>query len=260
MYFDKDMYRIYWKMVHNRAGEYFYTAMCGYHFVKNDETFSAVFPNLVVGVNDKTNRAALGGRLPELVHRAELGPELLLAPHAHPHDRLSARGARAASSPLARRLAPARRRAGAHGRACSSTTAAGSPATAPSSTTSSGGSRTRAGHAAPLREAPHRGGRREGQGRRVDRHLQRERRGARRAGPRPDRSSCASGQGEAARRRRRGALPGELPQGGDARRSPTTGCGWSRPPRSTRPTEPGGDGSRRGPISRAWNVARPSGQ
>jgi Protein of unknown function (DUF1329) len=62
MYFDKEMYRIYWKLVHNRAGEYFYTAMCGYHFVKNDETFSAVFPSLVVGVNDKTNRAALGGR------------------------------------------------------------------------------------------------------------------------------------------------------------------------------------------------------
>jgi hypothetical protein len=62
MYFDKEMYRIYWKLVHNRAGEYFYSAMCGYHFVKNDETFSAVFPNLVVGVNDKTNRAALGGR------------------------------------------------------------------------------------------------------------------------------------------------------------------------------------------------------
>ena len=62
MYFDKEMYRIYWKLVHNRAGEYFYTAMCGYHFVKNDETFSSVFPNLVIGVNDKTNRAALGGR------------------------------------------------------------------------------------------------------------------------------------------------------------------------------------------------------
>ncbi len=62
MYFDKDIYRIYWKLVHNRAGEYFYTAMCGYHFVKNDETYSAVFPSLVLGVNDKTNRAALGGR------------------------------------------------------------------------------------------------------------------------------------------------------------------------------------------------------
>ena len=49
-------------MVHNKAGVYFYTAMCGYHFVKNDETFSAVFPNLVIGCNDKVNRAALGGR------------------------------------------------------------------------------------------------------------------------------------------------------------------------------------------------------
>jgi hypothetical protein len=62
MYFDKDIYRIYWKLVHNRAGEYFYTAACGYHFVKDAETFSAVYPNLVIGVNDKTNRAALGGR------------------------------------------------------------------------------------------------------------------------------------------------------------------------------------------------------
>ena len=65
MYFDKEMYRIYWKMVHNRAGEYFYTAMCAYHFVKNDDTFHAVFPNFVVGCNDKTNRAALGGRYQE---------------------------------------------------------------------------------------------------------------------------------------------------------------------------------------------------
>jgi len=62
MYFDKDMYRIYYKLVHNRAGEYFYSATCAYHFVKNDETFSAVAQDLVIGVNDKTNRAALGGR------------------------------------------------------------------------------------------------------------------------------------------------------------------------------------------------------
>jgi Protein of unknown function (DUF1329) len=63
MYMDKDMYRIYWKLVHNRAGEYFYNAMCAYHWSKNDDgTFSAVTPNMVVGVNDKTNRAALGGR------------------------------------------------------------------------------------------------------------------------------------------------------------------------------------------------------
>jgi hypothetical protein len=63
MYVDKDMSRIYWKNVHNRAGEYFYTAMCGYHFSKSDDgTFSATTPNLVMGVNDKTDRAALGGR------------------------------------------------------------------------------------------------------------------------------------------------------------------------------------------------------
>ena len=63
MYMDKDMYRIYWKLVHNRAGEYFYNAMCAYHWSKNDDgSFTAVTPNMVVGVNDKTNRAALGGR------------------------------------------------------------------------------------------------------------------------------------------------------------------------------------------------------
>ena len=62
MYFDKELYRIYWKLVHNRAGEYFYTAGCGYHFVKTpDDTHSSVFPSLVIGVNDKINRAALGG-------------------------------------------------------------------------------------------------------------------------------------------------------------------------------------------------------
>ncbi len=63
MYMDKDMYRIYWKLVHNRGGEYFYNAMCAYHWSMNDDkTQSAVTPNMVVGVNDKTNRAALGGR------------------------------------------------------------------------------------------------------------------------------------------------------------------------------------------------------
>jgi len=63
MYMDKDMYRIYWKLVHNRAGEYFYNAMCAYHFSKSaDGTLSVVTPNMVVGVNDKTNRAAIGGR------------------------------------------------------------------------------------------------------------------------------------------------------------------------------------------------------
>ncbi len=63
MYMDKDLYRIYWKLVHNRAGEYFYNAMCAYHFSKSaDGLNSAVTPNMVVGVNDKTNGAALGGR------------------------------------------------------------------------------------------------------------------------------------------------------------------------------------------------------
>jgi hypothetical protein len=63
MYMDKDMYRIYWKLVHNRAGEYFYNAMCAYHWSRSDDgTFTAVTPNMVVGVNDKTNRAAIGGR------------------------------------------------------------------------------------------------------------------------------------------------------------------------------------------------------
>ncbi len=66
MYMDRDMYRIYWKLVHNRAGEYFYNAMCAYHFSRDkDLTWTAVSPNLVVGVNDKLNRAALGGRYSE---------------------------------------------------------------------------------------------------------------------------------------------------------------------------------------------------
>ena len=63
MYMDKDMYRIWWKLVHNRAGEYFYNAMCAYHWSKNaDASFTTVTPNMVVGVNDKTNRACLAGR------------------------------------------------------------------------------------------------------------------------------------------------------------------------------------------------------
>jgi len=66
MYMDKELYRIYWKLVHNRAGEYFYNAMCAYHWSRDAETtWTAVSPNLVVGVNDKTNRGALGGRYSE---------------------------------------------------------------------------------------------------------------------------------------------------------------------------------------------------
>ncbi len=63
MHVDKEMNRIYWKQVHNRAGEYFYTAMCSYHWSKiEDGSFGAMTPNMVMGVNDKTDRAALGGR------------------------------------------------------------------------------------------------------------------------------------------------------------------------------------------------------
>lgn len=63
MYMDKEMYRIYWKLVHNRAGEYFYNAMCAYHWSRSEDgSFTAVTPNMVVGVNDKTNRACLAGR------------------------------------------------------------------------------------------------------------------------------------------------------------------------------------------------------
>jgi hypothetical protein len=63
MYMDKDLYRIYWKLVHNRSGEYFYNAMCVYHFSKSDDgRLTAVTPSTIVGVNDKTNRAALAGR------------------------------------------------------------------------------------------------------------------------------------------------------------------------------------------------------
>jgi hypothetical protein len=63
MYMDKEMFSIYWKLVHNRAGEYFYNAMCAYHWSTNDAgDFRPVTPNMVIGVNDKTNRAAIGGR------------------------------------------------------------------------------------------------------------------------------------------------------------------------------------------------------
>jgi hypothetical protein len=62
-YIDKEMYQIHWKLVFNRAGEYFYNAACGHHFIKNaEDTYSAAANNVVIGVNDKTNRAAFGGR------------------------------------------------------------------------------------------------------------------------------------------------------------------------------------------------------
>jgi hypothetical protein len=63
MYMDKDLYRIYWKLVYKRSSEYFYNAMCAYHTSKSaDGSFSAVTQTLVVGVNDQTNRACVAGR------------------------------------------------------------------------------------------------------------------------------------------------------------------------------------------------------
>jgi len=63
LYVDKEMHRIYWKLVHNRAGEYFYNAMCVHHWAQSEDgSFSAVSTTAVVGVNDKTNRACIAGR------------------------------------------------------------------------------------------------------------------------------------------------------------------------------------------------------
>jgi hypothetical protein len=62
-YIDSEMYQIHWKLVYNRAGEYFYNAACSHHWAKTaDDTYSAVANDLVIGVNDKTNTAAFGGR------------------------------------------------------------------------------------------------------------------------------------------------------------------------------------------------------
>ncbi len=62
-YFDKEMFQIHWKLVYNRSGEYFYNAACGHHWAKSaDGTFSAVANDIVIGVNDKADRAAFGGR------------------------------------------------------------------------------------------------------------------------------------------------------------------------------------------------------
>src|SRR5205823_11550900 len=80
------------------------------------------------------------GAVPELVHRAELGPGLLLAAHADAHVGLSG-PCESRRSPCS---SPPRGPRG-RTRRSSSTTAAGSRATAPSSTTWSGGSGTRAG-------------------------------------------------------------------------------------------------------------------
>jgi hypothetical protein len=63
-YVDAEMYQIHWKLVYSRAGEYFYNAACSHHWAKSaDDTYSAVANDLVIGVNDKTNTAAFGGRM-----------------------------------------------------------------------------------------------------------------------------------------------------------------------------------------------------
>src|SRR5262249_8748866 len=97
---------------------------------------------------DEPRRA--GRPLSVLLRRAELGPELLLAAHADPHDRLTrCRGRAHAVGP--RCPSWPSRSAREHARAaaaptpwCSSTTASGSRDTARSSTTWSAGSGTRA--------------------------------------------------------------------------------------------------------------------
>lgn len=63
LYMDKDLHRLYWKLAHDRAGAYISNAMCAYHFSRSaDGSFSAVTPSLVVGVDDRTERASLAGR------------------------------------------------------------------------------------------------------------------------------------------------------------------------------------------------------
>jgi hypothetical protein len=62
-YIDRDMYRIYWKLVDDLQGRYFYNAMFGCHWSRTEDgSTAAVSPAFVVGVNDTTNRAAIAGR------------------------------------------------------------------------------------------------------------------------------------------------------------------------------------------------------
>lgn len=63
LYMDKDLHRIYWKLAHDRSGAYVSNAMCVYHFSRSaDGHFSAVSPSLVLGVDERADRAALAGR------------------------------------------------------------------------------------------------------------------------------------------------------------------------------------------------------
>ena len=63
LYIDKEMYRIYWKVVFSRAGEYFYNAMFNYYWARDEEgDAAAVIPSFVLGVDDARERAAIAGR------------------------------------------------------------------------------------------------------------------------------------------------------------------------------------------------------
>src|SRR5262249_46337031 len=177
-----------WKLVHNRAGEYFYTATCGYHFVKDGENYSSVYPNFVIGVNDKTNRAALGGRyqssfiernwdpnyfsLRTLTHmtdcRGGAAARTCNGDHATPRPRPVGGSVRARRR-LRRRGARAPRQVGVGIRL--EVLQRGRPAP------------EHERPPAPLGEAPNRGARRAREIRGVDRDVQRERRDPRRARP-----------------------------------------------------------------------------
>lgn len=63
LYVDKELYRAWWKLVSNRAGEVFYNAMCVHYWATSaDGTFSAPALAAVVGVNEKANKACVAGR------------------------------------------------------------------------------------------------------------------------------------------------------------------------------------------------------
>ncbi len=77
LYIDKEMYRIYWKLVYDRAGEYFYNAMFSYYWSRSEDgSMAAVTPGFLVGVNDRTNRAAIVGRQMTSVVGANTPPNL----------------------------------------------------------------------------------------------------------------------------------------------------------------------------------------
>ena len=239
MYFDKEMYRIYWKLVHNRAGEYFYTAMCGYHFVeeRRRQLLGGV-PEPGVGVNDKTNRAALGGRYQSSFLEQKLGPDVLLAAHAHAHDRLM----RAALRPR-RVLPPGRpRRRRAAARRAPRPRAQGPWESGYGANCYNVVGRLRTRAATPLAYVKLRIDALDAAGKVVastetyneSAEVLDRPRGEPEGAPR-------RGQGEAARGRRRGALPRQLPQGRDAPLQGLPRHGHRRPSVSVTPLTAGGD-------------------